>query len=419
MYLPVIDEHDRFFYFYFRAILQIMVKPSGYLKKFFIFFLVIIFTGFVPDENVFHKAGNTNIISDTVPRYPDIYYEFKISELNKLSPIELDYNIFVKEYIELYSIQRRQELARIIGLSQLYFPIFEEALDKHALPLELKYLTVIESGLVPTAVSKSGAVGLWQFLMGTGKMFDLTINSFIDERCDPYKSTEAACKYLKYLYNTFNDWKLVLSSYNGGPGETRKAIERAGGETDYWKLRPYLSEQAKNYVPAFIAIAYLMNYYADHNIKPIEPVYNYQKIDTIYLNYSVSFRQISQMLGIPIEHIKFLNPVYKRDYIPELKSPALLVLPADKVLQYLNNEANILGYYNDPVDYNTLLKNAGNTENKVKIVHIVQKGEFLHKIALQYGCTIENIRAWNNLPDLSARQGQQLIIWVDKDFMKK
>jgi membrane-bound lytic murein transglycosylase D len=375
--------------------------------------------GFVSDKGTFRKIQVSTTISDSIPRYPDLYYEFKISELNKLSPIELDYNSYVREYIEIYSIQRRQELARIIGLSKLYFPIFEEALDRNALPLELKYLTVIESGLVPTAVSKSGAVGLWQFLLGTGKMFDLTINSYIDERCDPYKSTEAACKYLKYLYNTFNDWELVLSSYNGGPGETRKAIERAGGETDYWKLRPYLSEQAKNYVPAFIAIAYLMNYYADHNIKPIEPLYNYKKIDTIYLNYSVSFRQISQMIGIPMEHIRFLNPVYKRDFIPELKYPALLVLPADKVISYLSNEANILGSYNEPVDYNLLLKNAGNTENKVKIVHVVQKGEFLHKIALQYGCTIENIKAWNNLQDLSAHPGQQLIIWVDKDFQKR
>ncbi len=397
-----------------------MTRPSGYIKNVFIIVLVFIFMGFISDERtVFEVERSKTVISDSIPRYPDIYYEFKISELNKLSPIELDYNNFVREYIELYSIQRRHEFARIIGLSQLYFPIFEETLDRYALPLELKYLTIVESGLVPTAVSKSGAVGLWQFLMGTGKMFDLTINSYIDERCDPYKSTEAACKYLKYLFNTFNDWKLVLSSYNGGPGETRKAIERAGGETDYWKLRPYLSEQAKNYVPAFIAIAYLMNYYADHNIKPVEPLYNYKKIDTIYLNYSVSFRQISQMIGIPLEHIRFLNPVYKRDYIPELKSPALLILPADKVIQYLNNEANILGYYNEPVDYNTLLKNAGSTENKVKIVHVVQHGEFLHKIALQYGCTIENIRAWNNLQDLSAHPGQQLIIWVDKDFKKK
>ncbi len=397
-----------------------MYKKKGYLKVLLIPLLFIIIMGFVTGNSALRRTHFLkNVISDSIPRYPDLYYEFKISELNKLSPIELDYNNYVREYIEIYSIKRRQELARIIGLSRLYFPIFEEALDRNSLPLELKYVTVIESGLVPTAVSKSGAVGLWQFLMGTGKMFDLTINSYIDERCDPYKSTEAACKYLKYLYNTFNDWKLVLSSYNGGPGETRKAIERAGGETDYWKLRPYLSEQAKNYVPAFVAIAYLMTYYPDHNIKPVEPVYNYNKIDTLYLNYPVSFRQISDLIDITLEHIRFLNPAYKRDYIPELKYPALLVLPADKVIQYLKNETYILGSFHEPVDYNLLLKNAGNTDNKVKIVHIVQKGEFLHKIALQYGCTIENIRAWNNLQDLSAYPGQQLIIWVDKEYQKK
>ena len=154
-------------------------------------------------------------------------------------------------------------------MSQLYFPIFDEALDRYSLPQELKYLTIVESGLNPLAVSKSGAVGLWQFLLNTSRLFDLEVTSYIDERRDPYKSTEAACRYLNYLNNTFHDWHLVLSSYNGGPGEVRKAIERSKGETDYWKLRPYLSEQAKNYVPAFIAAVYLMNFYKEHGIVPV------------------------------------------------------------------------------------------------------------------------------------------------------
>ena len=382
-------------------------------------FTVLFLTGFSQDEpSPFASFQDNEGVTDTVPHYPDLYYEFKISELNKASPIALDFNAHVKTYIELYTVHRRQELATIIGLSQLYFPIFDEALDRNSLPLELKYLTIVESGLVPTAVSKSGAVGLWQFLMGTGNMFNLTVNSYIDERRDPYKSTEAACKYLQYLYNTFHDWHLVLSSYNGGPGETRKAIERSKGETDYWKIRPLLSEQARNYVPAFIAMVYIMKHYADHNIVPVTPSYIFRQLDTLHIRYAVSFQQISGMIDLPVEHIRFLNPVYKRDYIPELGYPAVLVLPADKIVPYLHNEVSILGYYTEPVDYNALVKNAGTTDNKIKIIHIVEKGEFFHKIALKYGCTIENIKAWNNLEDMSLVPGQRLAIWVDKSYQK-
>jgi membrane-bound lytic murein transglycosylase D len=379
------------------------------------FFVFLILSGFDETEpGPFSSPKDDEALSDSIPRYPDLYYEFKISELNKTCPIELDYNPEVKAYIELYTLQRRKELATIIGLSQLYFPIFDEALDRYSLPLELKYLTIVESGLVPTAVSKSGAVGLWQFLMGTGNMFGLTVNSYIDERRDPYKSTEAACKYLQYLYTTFHDWHLVLSSYNGGPGETRKAIERSGGETSYWKISPLLSQQARNYVPAFIAMVYIMNHYADHNIVPVTPSYTFRQLDTLHIRYALSFQQISGMIGLPVEQIRFLNPVYKRDYIPELGYPAVLVLPADKIVPFLHNEVNILGYYAEPVDYNMLLKNAGNTDNKIRIIHTVAKGDYFHKIALKYGCTIENIKAWNNLEELSLIPGQKLTIWVDK-----
>lgn len=380
------------------------------------FFALMILAGF--DETrpeVFSAVHDKEDPSDSIPRYPDLYYEFKISELNQTCPIELDYNPEVKAYIELYTHQRRKELAAIIGLSQLYFPIFDEALDRYSLPLELKYLTIVESGLVPVAVSKSGAVGLWQFLMGTAEMFDLTVNSYIDERRDPYKSTEAACKYLQYLYTTFHDWQLVLSSYNGGPGEIRKAIERSGGETNYWKIRPLLSQQAQNYVPAFIAMVYLMHYYADHNIVPVTPAFTFRQLDTLHIRYALSFQQITEMIDLPVEHIRFLNPVYKRDFIPELGVPAVLVLPADKALTFLHNEVNILGYYSEPVDYNLLVKNAGNTDNKIRIIYTVERGDYFHKIALKYGCTIENLKAWNNLGDSSLVAGQKLAIWVDKN----
>ena len=191
-------------------------------------------------------------VSATRPDDKDMLYEYRLAQLSRLSPVALDYNAEVRRYIDLFTGPRKAEMAKIIGLSRLYFPVFDEALDRYGLPHELKYLTVVESGMNPLAMSKSGAVGLWQFLLNTGRLFDLEVTSYIDERCDVYKSTEAACRYLNYLNNTFHDWHLVLSSYNGGPGEVRKAIERCKGETNYWKLRPYLSEQAKNYVPAFI-----------------------------------------------------------------------------------------------------------------------------------------------------------------------
>ncbi len=387
--------------------------------------LLIILT--VTELQLFPQETDTNYskpveikgVQVKAPVYPDIFYEYRIAELNKKTPIELDYNETVRKYIELYSIKRRDEFAKIIGLSQLYFPYLDEILAKHNLPLELKYLTIIESGLDPLAVSKSGAVGLWQFLLNTCRLFDLKVDSYIDERKDIFKSTEAACKYLEYLYNTFNDWNLVIASYNGGPGDVRKAIERSQGKLDYWQLRPYLSEQAQNYVPAFIAAAYLMNYYQDHQILPVPPSYNYSDLDSLQLDYSITFSQISEMINIPIETLRFLNPVYKIDVIPDMKSDAVLVLPKEKTLEYLKNESRILGKNPDIENYQTMIDNAQSFKNKVKIIHTVEKGEFFHKIALKYNCTLENIKAWNHLSDNSLVPGQKLIIWVDKSYLDK
>jgi membrane-bound lytic murein transglycosylase D len=362
------------------------------------------------------KDFTENYYYDSIPRYPDMFYEYRIAELNKLTPIELDYNETVKKFIENYSVNRRDEFARIIGLAELYFPIFDNMLDKYDLPLELKYLTIVESSLNINAKSKSGAVGLWQFLLNTCKLFDLEVNSYIDERRDPYKSTDAACRYLKYLYNTYNDWQLVLSSYNSGPGDIRKAIERSNGKTGYWEIRPYLSGQAQDYVPAFIASLYLMNHYKEHNIEPVVSEFNFNNIDTLWINYPVSFNQISDITGVTADELRFLNPVYRRDFIPDLNKPALLILPKEKVDVYLKNESRILGDADDIDDYNSLVSNAGSTENKIKIIHVVRKGEFFHKIALKYNCTLENIKAWNNITDNFLYPGQELIIWIDSDF---
>lgn len=339
-------------------------------------------------------------------------YEYRIAQLNKLSPVPLDYNEEVRHYIDIFTGTRKAEMATVIGLSKLYFPIFDEALERYSLPQELKYLTIVESGLNPLAVSKSGAVGLWQFLLNTSRLFDLEVTSYIDERRDPYKSTDAACRYLNYLHTTFHDWHLVMSSYNGGPGEVRKAIERCKGETDYWKLRPYLSEQARNYVPAYIAVVYLMNFYQEHDIIPVTPAYDYSDLDSLHLRYAVTFDQISAIIGIPVNRIRQLNPVYKLDYIPEQQPWSVLVLPADKVQIYLQHEISILGYSTPPADYNMMVLHAGATEGRTRIIHEVQPGEFTHRIAMKYNCTLENIKAWNGLTGYEVRAGQQLVIWV-------
>lgn len=346
---------------------------------------------------------------------PDLLYEYRIAQLGKTTPIELVYNAEVRKYIDLYTGLRRADMARIIGLSKLYFPVFEEALDRQGLPLELEYLTIIESGLDPLAVSKSGAVGLWQFLFNTARLFDLEVTSMVDERSDLYKSTDAACKYLKYLYNTFHDWQLVLSSYNGGPGEVRKAIARTHGETDYWKLRPYLSEQAKNYVPSFVAAYYVMHFYKEHGIVPIEPEFTYADLDTLHLTYPVSFSQVSAVIGLEVSRIRKLNPVYRRDYIPERKPWSVLVLPADKALLYLQNEIRILGTTDGISTYNQLVASAGRTDGRTCIIHVVQPGDFTHKIAMQYGVTLENIKAWNKMAGNDVKVGQRLEIWVKSD----
>ncbi len=378
--------------------------------------IMLLMTGLNTDKNSVYS--NPEILlteSDSIPRHPDMFYEYRIAELNRLTPVELDYNEIVKEYIETYTVKRRDEYAKIIGLAELYFPIFDEKLDKYNLPLELKYLTIVESGLNSNARSKSDAVGLWQFLLNTCRLFDLEVNSYIDERKDAYKSTDAACRYLQYLYSTFNDWQLVLASYNGGPGDIRKAIERSNGRTGYWEIRPYLTEQAQNYVPAFIASYYLMTYYKEHNIEPVPPKYTYGNIDTLWITYPVSFKQISEITGISKEDLRFLNPVYIKEYIPDLKGPAMLTLPSEMIQEYLRNESRIIGKSFIKKDYNSLVDSAGSTENKVKIIHTVQKGEFFHKIALKYNCTLENIKAWNGLTDNFLYPGQELIIWVNPE----
>jgi membrane-bound lytic murein transglycosylase D len=348
-----------------------------------------------------------NIVSESANAY-----EYQLEVLNRQTPLELEFNSEVKYYIDQYLNERRVDLILILQRAQLFFPLIEEHFDRYGLPLELKYIAVLESGLNPFAKSTSGAVGLWQFLYNTCSLVDLKVNSYIDERRDPYKSTEAACRYLRYLYSTFNDWNLAMAAYNGGPRDVRNAIALSGGKTDYWELRPYLSEQAQNYVPKFIALNYVMNYYQKYGVQVSTPGYTFANTDTIHIQYAVSFAQISSVLKISVAALEKLNPVYIKKFIPDLAEPCVLILPSDLMVSYLKFENQIIAQTQKEPDYNSLLALAGSTENRTRVIHTVKPGEFFHKIALNYGCTVENLKAWNHLGDSPLYPGQSLAIWI-------
>ncbi len=339
---------------------------------------------------------------DSIKNYSDLFFEYQFAALDKKTPLNIEYNDLVRKYIARYIQDRPAELSRFLGLSKHYFPIFEYYLDKYDLPLELKYLSVVESGLDPFAKSSSGAVGLWQFLYNSAPMFDLTIDSYIDERRDVYKSTDAACRYFKYLYQTFNDWHLVLAAYNGGPGVVRNAVERSGGKTNLWSILPYMPEQTQNYVPAFLAMNYLMNNAGLHHIIANDSAAFFPEVDTIMIDYQISFQQISSALHISLDQLRLLNPAYKLDLIPETGRKLPLVLPISLISQYIKCENLIVTSDSAQVK----------KQKSHKLLYNVAKGDFLHKIAIKFNCNPQEIKAWNNLSSDFIAPGQVLVIWT-------
>ncbi len=364
-------------------------------------FLTFTFFSFIISINLSSQNPGQWVVAPQV-------VEERIKALNALTPMELVYNKDVQAFIDVYTIKRRSHLAKIIGRAELYFPLFEEHLDRLGLPLELKYLAIVESALDPQAKSTSGAIGLWQFLFHAARVVDLQTTSYVDERRDPVKSTEAAARYLKYLYENFNNWDLALASYNGGIATVNEAIYKSGGQLDFWKIRGNLSPETRNYVPAFIAVNYIMNYYESYGIKPEPPVYSYDDLDIIYIDKSVSFSQLSKLLDLQIETLQMLNPVYLRDFIPVDTTPVRLLIPKDKVMLYSRKRNELHKETGPPVSQ---LPPCGNTEGRVKIVHKVAPGEFFHKIAMNYGCRVEDVQKWNNLKSRYLSAGQLLVIW--------
>ena len=295
--------------------------------------------------------AKTYMMQDTSCNYRDVNPVFDkevyIDRLKRLPTIiEMPYNDVVQKFIDRYSGKLRRSVSYMLGASNFYMPIFEEALEAYNLPLELKYLPVIESALNPTAVSRVGATGLWQFMIGTGKRYGLEVNSLIDERRDPVKSSYAAAHYLSDLYKIFDDWSLVIAAYNCGPDKVNKAIHRAKGSADYWNIYPYLPKETRGYVPAFIAANYIMNYYCDHNICPMVtelPI----KTDTVVVNKDLHLEQIAQVLNINIQHLRNLNPQYRRDIVNGLNKPMTVRLPATLIGSFIDQEDSIYNFKTD------------------------------------------------------------------------
>ena len=342
-----------------------------------------------------------------------------VSRLFRMPTVmEMPYNDVVRACIDRYTVRMRRHVSYMLGASNFYMPIFEEALETYGLPLELKYLPVIESALNPTAVSRAGATGLWQFMLTTGKMYDLEVNSLIDERRDPIKASYAAARYLRDLYKVFGDWNLVIAAYNCGPENINKAIRRSGGETDYWKIYPYLPRETRGYVPAFIAANYAMTYYCEHNICPMRselPV----KTDTVMLDRNVNFNEIASVCGLDIDMIRSLNPAYRRDMIPGATRPMPLRLPLTDIARFIDSQDSIFASHVDSkrkeVELNeSLVKSStksgrrgrGTTSGGVTVT--VRNGDTLSAIAKRNHTTVAKIKKLNGLKNNSIRAGRKL-----------
>ncbi len=346
-----------------------------------------------------------------VPTYHDSIYEHRIEALNRETPFQLTYNREVKSYINLYAVKKPKLTAKMLGLAEIYFPMFEEALDKYNMPLEIKYLAIVESALNPSAGSHMGAKGLWQFMYGTGKVYGLKVTSLVDDRYDPYKSTIAACEHLTDLYDIYNDWSLALAAYNSGAGNVNRAIRRAGGTKNYWAVWPFLPRETRGYVPAFIAVNYVMNYAPEHNIYPMRPSMFYYDIDTVTVNDVLAFDQLNEMLGIPIDELKFLNPQFKMKIIPASPEKKYTIrIPRTYTASFLNNEQQLYAYKTRKgIEREKLL--AEIKKVKDRNIHIVKSGESLGLIAKRNRVYVNQIKRWNNLRGNTIYPGQKLVLY--------
>lgn len=371
-------------------------------------------------QNVFLLDSTQLAEADTLKQIlPDSVYIQRLQSMQ--SAVSLSYNSTVKNYIAMYTNRKPKQVAVMLGLANYYFPLFEEALAKYGLPMELKYLPIIESALNPGANSSASAVGLWQFMYPTGKMYKLEISTFVDERRDPIKATDAAVRYLKDLYNIYNDWHLVIAAYNCGPGNVNKAIKRSGNAKDYWKIYYKLPKETRGYVPAFIAANYVMNFYQNHNIYPQLPEFPIIT-DTLMVNEYLHFEQISEVIGISMAQIRTLNPQYRRDIIPASKDKSYsLVLPQEEISAYLENESLIRNHRRNEFFPNNEIVNpqtkfvsveAGDFKGRDKVIYTVKAGDNLGAISSWFRVRVSDIQYWNKIRKNLINVGQKITIYV-------
>ena len=359
-------------------------------------------------NNLLNQEYNEEVYKDL----PTDTLKMRLKKLNARTPFNVTYHPLLENIIHSYLRRNKKSMEDLMAISGYYFPIFEQQLDRHNIPLEIKYLAIVESTLNPRARSHMGATGLWQFMYATGKMHGLDVTSYVDERMDPMKSTEAAAKYLSTLYKVFGDWDLVLASYNSGPGNVSKAIRRSGGSTDYWKLRPYLPRETAGYVPAFLATLYLFEYAEEHGFQPPRPITTYFETDTLRTRRKLTFDQISEVTGVEKEMLQFLNPSYKLDVIPYIpEEEYTLRLPRSKAGLFVNNEEIIYGYAEAEVAQKE--KKQEESQKESRTTYRVKRGDYLGKIAERHGVGVSQIKQWNNLRSNNLRIGQRLVIYSE------
>ncbi|MFV0365384.1 MAG: LysM peptidoglycan-binding domain-containing protein [Mangrovibacterium sp.] len=357
------------------------------------------------------KAGVSKAID-----YPDSLYIERLQSID--SYVDLSFNKTVKSVIELYTQRRPSTAEAVLGLSTYYFPMIEETFDKYGLPQELKYMAIIESALNASVRSHAGAQGLWQFMYRTGKMYGLEIDTYVDERCDPVKATDAAARFLRDLYGIYGDWHLAIAAYNCGAGNVNKAIRRAGSKRDYWHVYYYLPRETRGYVPAFIAAAYFMNFYEEHELSPKLPDFPLTT-DTVFVNNYLNFEQISKVIDIPVAEIQALNPQYRINTIPARPNKEYaLCLPVGKIDQFLQQEDSVYAYKRETYFPNNEIKTpqsySGGVQmsGKDRLVYTVKSGDVIGAIADKFHVRATDLRYWNNLKGNLIKVGQKLTIYV-------
>jgi membrane-bound lytic murein transglycosylase D len=371
----------------------------------------------IEDADSLIYMNTDSLIAD----FPDSVYIERMGRLPMV--MEMSYNRVVKNFIDMYTHNRRDRVEIMLRLTDYYFPMFEEVFDKYGIPEELEYLSIIESAMNPRAVSRAGATGMWQFMYYTGKTYGLTINSLVDERRDPLKSTIAAASFLKDLYEIYKDWTLVIAAYNCGPGNVNKAIRRSGGKRNYWDIYYYLPRETRGYVPAFMAAAYVMNYSKEHNLYPATVDFEFHT-DTIMIHDKLHLKQVSEVMGIPVEQLRDLNPQYKYDIIPGDSKPFALRIPQKQSMRFIELQDSIFAwkdsiYFNkdnliiSPTAKTTYLADLP-ADKYTKLIYTVKSGDNLGFISTWYNVQLSDIRYWNNIRQNRIRSGQKLVIYVPR-----